>query len=76
MDFHKIIYLQAGKNLGFKDIVRENALFEKFYSAQPGLCLPGEFQQMMETLKTDLPASFRITGTRCSEGDKLMSSLI
>ena len=68
------MHLQAGKNLGFKDIVRENALFEKFYSAQPGLCPPGEFQHMMETLKTDLPASFRITGTRCGEGDKLKFS--
>jgi len=53
----------AGKNLGFKDIVRVNPMFEKFYRAQK-FCSDEEFDKMMEVLKTDLPASFRITGTR------------
>lgn len=49
---------------GYKDIVRENAVFEAFYKAQDGLCPPDEFEQMMKSLKTDLPASFRVTGFR------------
>ena len=48
----------AGKNLGFKDIVRVNPMFEKFYRAQK-FCSDEEFDKMMEVLKTDLPASFR-----------------
>jgi len=52
-----------GANLGFKDIVRVNPMFEKFYKAQK-FCSDEEFEQTMEVLKTDLPASFRITGTR------------
>ena len=54
---------QEGKNLGFKDIVRENALFEKYYRAQ-NFCSDEDFDKMLEVFKTDLPASFRITGTR------------
>ena len=47
-----------GKNLGFKDIVRENVLFENFYRAQ-NFCSDDDFNKMMGVLKTDLPASFR-----------------
>ena len=54
---------EAGKNLGFKDIVRENELFENYYKAQ-NFCSESELAEMMAVLKTDLPASFRITGTR------------
>jgi len=49
---------------GYKDIVRENDAFEAFYKAQDGLCPPDEFKDMMSSLKTDLPASFRVTGFR------------
>ena len=49
---------EAGKNLGFKDIVRENVLFDKFYRAQ-NFCSDEDFDKMMEVFKTDLPASFR-----------------
>lgn len=49
---------------GYKDIVRENAAFEAFYKAQEGMCPPEEFDQMFCSLKTDLPASFRVTGFR------------
>jgi len=52
-----------GANLGFKDIERVNPMFEKFYRAQK-FCSDEEFDQTMAVLKTDLPASFRITGTR------------
>ena len=61
---------EAGKNLGFKDIVRENALFEKYYKAQQ-FCSVEEFGEMMSVLRTDLPASFRITGTR-SQAESLL----
>ena len=47
-----------GRNLGFKDIVRVNPMFDKFYRAQK-FCSDEEFDKMMEVLKTDLPASFR-----------------
>jgi tRNA (cytosine34-C5)-methyltransferase len=53
----------AGKSLGYKDIVRENRLFEDFYRAQ-GICPEGEWEAMMVALRSDLPAAFRITGTR------------
>ena len=49
---------------GYKDIVRENEAFETFYKAQTGLCPPEEFDEMIKKLKTDLPASFRVTGFR------------
>jgi len=48
----------------YKDIVRENPRFDAFYKAQEGLCPPEEFDQMLASMKTDLPASFRITGFR------------
>ena len=47
---------EAGKLLGYKDIVRSNLLFEKFYREQ-GICPESEFAEMMECLKQDLPAS-------------------
>ena len=47
-----------GKNLGFKDIVRENELFDKFYRTQH-FCSDEDLDKMMAVFKTDLPASFR-----------------
>jgi len=54
---------EEGKNYGFKDIVRENALFDSFYRQQ-NFCSDEDFDKMLEVFKTDLPASFRITGNR------------
>ena len=54
---------EAGKNLGYKDIVRENPVFETFYQAQ-AICPEDQWDDFMAVLKTDLPAAFRITGTR------------
>jgi len=54
---------KEGANLSFKDIDRSNQMFEKFYRAQK-FCSDEDFDKTMEVLKTDLPASFRITGTR------------
>ena len=49
---------EEGKNYGFKDIVRENALFDSFYRQQ-NFCSDEDFDKMLEVFKTDLPASFR-----------------
>ena len=49
---------------GYKDIVRENAAFEAFYRSHEGMCKAEEFDKMMTALKSDLPASFRVTGFR------------
>ena len=49
---------EAGKLLGYKDIVRSNLLIEKFYREQ-GICPESEFVEMIECLKQDLPASYQ-----------------
>jgi len=49
---------------GYKDIVRENEWLENFYRSQSNLCPTEEFDEMIRVLKSDLPASFRITGYR------------
>jgi len=54
---------EAGKLLGYKDIVRTNMLFENFYKAQ-GICPETEFAEMISCLQQDLPASFRISASR------------
>ena len=41
-------------------IVKENALFEKYYK-QLGLIEDGQFDYFLETLKKPLPITFRIT---------------
>lgn len=50
--------------MSFQDIIRENEHFEKFYKAQKLVETEEEFQEMIETFKKDLPASFRVTGFR------------
>jgi len=62
---------REGANLGFKDIVRSNTMFEKFYKAQ-NFCSEEEFDKTIEVLKTDLPASFRITGSK-SQAEALLN---
>jgi tRNA (cytosine34-C5)-methyltransferase len=54
---------EAGAKLNYKDVVRQNDKFEAYYRGL-GMCPEDEATQMMAVLKTDLPASFRITGTR------------
>lgn len=49
---------------GYKDIVRENFLFESFYREQKICDNEEELQEMLEAFKRDLPASFRVTGFR------------
>jgi len=54
---------EEGKKMGYKEIVRENALYVDYYKAQ-NICPPEEFDSMIKTLQQDLPASFRVTGCR------------
>ena len=53
-----------GRGAGYKDIVKENALFEAFYREQKLCDGEEEFKAMMDAFRRDLPASFRITGFR------------
>jgi len=54
---------ERGSKMGYKDIVKENANFEAYYR-ELGMCSEEDFKKMIDSLKSDLPASFRITGTR------------
>lgn len=50
----------------YKDIVKGNPSFEKYYKAQ-NLCSEADFAKFMETLLEELPAAFRITSCRGQE---------
>ncbi|VEN35168.1 unnamed protein product [Callosobruchus maculatus] len=47
----------------YNDIIRENEKFVKYYEKQ-GVCKPEEFNSFIASHKTDLPATFRITGSK------------
>ncbi|XP_018562848.1 tRNA (cytosine(34)-C(5))-methyltransferase [Anoplophora glabripennis] len=47
----------------YNDIVRENEKFIKYYQVQK-VCKEEEFDEFIRVLKTDLPATFRITGSK------------
>ncbi|GFT67052.1 hypothetical protein NPIL_67921 [Nephila pilipes] len=55
----------AGKNRGirqpYKDIIKENENFEKYYKIQ-GIVPSEEWESFMKSLRENLPATFRITG--------------
>ena len=61
---------------GYKDIIRENEWLENFYRSQEGLCPPEEFSEMIQIMKSDLPASFRITGTFRFKADPLVMYIV
>ncbi|OLY84455.1 tRNA (cytosine(34)-C(5))-methyltransferase [Smittium mucronatum] len=50
------------------DIIKENEKFDSYYRAQE-IVPAAEFDQMMDSFKTFLPTSFRITGTRSQATD-------
>ncbi|CAB3363625.1 Hypothetical predicted protein [Cloeon dipterum] len=54
------------KRGSYKDIVKGNEGFEKYYKSQ-NLCSDSEFSQFMQTMLQDLPAAFRITSCRGQE---------
>ena len=49
----------------YKEIKRENEMFEAYYKVQK-MVPEGEWDAFMSSLRTTLPATFRITGTRDS----------
>jgi hypothetical protein len=53
-----------GQGAGYKETVRENALFDAFYRANVEVCPEAEYEEMVKYLRMDLPASFRVTGFR------------
>jgi len=57
------VFQQDIRGAGYKDIVKENDMFVKYYKTQK-ICPESDFLTMIDTLKSDLPASFRITGFR------------
>lgn len=52
------------RGAGYKALVRENEMFMLFYKKQKICKDAAEFEEMICSLKQDLPASFRITGYR------------
>ena len=55
---------KQGQGAGYKEIVRDNPLFDAFYRANVEVCPKAEYEEMMNYLRRDLPASFRVTGFR------------
>ncbi|KAJ3648435.1 hypothetical protein Zmor_020239 [Zophobas morio] len=47
----------------YSDIIRENEKFVKYYDTQ-NVCKKEEFEDFIASLKKDLPATFRITGSK------------
>ncbi|CAH0552098.1 unnamed protein product [Brassicogethes aeneus] len=47
----------------YMDIVRENEKFVEYYRTI-GICKEEEYDQFITSMKTDLPATFRITGSK------------
>lgn len=50
---------------GYAEIRKENEKFVKYYQHQK-VCPDGEWDQFLETLRADLPTTFRISGCRSS----------
>jgi hypothetical protein len=50
----------------YKDIIKGNPAFEKYYKAQ-NLCSEADFAKLMDTMLEELPAAFRITSCRGQE---------
>lgn len=57
----------------YKEIVRENDAFVKYYRHQ-GICPESEWDAFLHAIKSDLPATFRITG--CRNAAKKLLNLI
>ena len=55
---------EAGQPGNYKDIVRENEMYSKFFGKQKLCSDEKELALMVDTMKQDLPASFRVTGFR------------
>lgn len=47
----------------FKEIVKENEKFVRYYQ-HAGICPEAEWDEMIEVLRSDLPTTFRLTGSK------------
>lgn len=56
----------------YREIIRENKEFDAYYMKQ-NICKADEWDNMLKLLKTDLPASFRITCYPREEANQLLS---
>lgn len=54
----------------YKEIVRENENFEQYYAHQK-ICTEGEWKQFLETMRKDLPVTFRVTSSK-GEAERLL----
>ncbi|RZC27696.1 tRNA (cytosine(34)-C(5))-methyltransferase, partial [Asbolus verrucosus] len=57
----------------YTDIIKENEKFIKYYETQ-NVCKKDEFDAFIASLKTDLPATFRITGSK-GEARKMLETV-
>lgn len=48
----------------YQDIIRENEKFVEYYRKQ-NICNENEYDEFINSIKSDLPATFRITGSKC-----------
>jgi len=64
-----------GKRGHYKQIIMENENFENYYKGQNIIPDPEEFNQFMDSLRKQLPVTFRITGSR-SHCEELRDSMI
>ncbi|KIM25888.1 hypothetical protein M408DRAFT_330889 [Serendipita vermifera MAFF 305830] len=51
------------------DIDRQNPAFERYYKAQGVFADENEWNEFMSSIKTDLPTTFRVTGSKVSAKD-------
>ncbi|XP_022908247.2 tRNA (cytosine(34)-C(5))-methyltransferase [Onthophagus taurus] len=59
-----------GPRKPYQDIIRENEKFIQYYKTQ-GICKVEEWDTFISALKSDLPATFRITGSK-GEAKKML----
>jgi tRNA (cytosine34-C5)-methyltransferase len=64
---------QSDTRKPYMDIVKENEKFVKYYETQ-NVCKSEEFDEFITSLKTDLPATFRITGSK-GEACKMLETV-
>lgn len=62
---------RQAREIHYKDIVKDNELFKKYYKAQ-NIIPEGDWDLWLERLRMDLPSTFRITGIRGHSEDMLI----
>ncbi|BET02637.1 NOL1/NOP2/sun family [Nesidiocoris tenuis] len=62
---------ENGERRGYKDIIRDNEEFVKYYKSQ-NILPDEEWDRFMEYMRKDLPASFRISACSSAEAKRLL----